>query len=408
MDEPLIRLQGIGKTYPSQISSTGRLGVLWSLLNGREAGLGSPSLSDITFDVLRGQSLGLIGENGAGKSTLLKIIAGVVRPTSGTVAVTGKISALLELGAGFHPEYTGRENIHLAASLMGLDRATVRDRLDEIVAFADIGSHLDQPVKHYSSGMVVRLGFAVATSVRPDVLITDEVLAVGDESFQRKCTSWMERYLGDGGTLLLCSHGMFHIQKLCRSAAWIHNGRLRSLGIAADVTREYLAYHEEKSRATQQAAGAPPTASSHHTYQVQSMYLNGIPAQDGPHTMPCGATLTLSGTIFSPDGRIPQVAVGLVRADGSGIYGVTSDMEGISLTPVAGKDFAFAVRFPELPLLPGRYLIRSHAMDPEGMRMLDQVETVLDVVGDSRELGVCHIKHEWFDPKLSTPETPYA
>ena len=192
---PLISLRGVGKNYPIMTTGGDRLRTLASLIVGRRGGAEFAALKGIDFDVYRGQSLGLIGENGAGKSTLLKVVAGVVKPSSGMVTVNGKIGALLELGAGFHPEYTGRENIFLAASLSGMSRPEVVRRIDEILAFAEIGSHIDQPIKHYSSGMVVRLGFAIATTMAPDILITDEVLAVGDESFQKKCIAWMEAYL---------------------------------------------------------------------------------------------------------------------------------------------------------------------------------------------------------------------
>lgn len=395
---PLIRLEGVGKAYPSVAGTGGRLRTLWSLLRHRHLGQAFQALHDIGFDVMPGQSLGLIGENGAGKSTLLKIIAGVVRPSSGHIEVNGRIGALLELGAGFHPEYTGRENIHLSAALMGMSRAEVAERLEDIVAFADIGEHMDQPIKHYSSGMVVRLGFAVATALNPRILITDEVLAVGDESFQKKCISWMENYLGNGGTLLLCSHGMYHIQKLCQRAIWIHHGVMQAFGTAADVTREYLAYHEEKGRAAKAASSSAPPPVRGDIYQVRHMRINDRPVEAGAHTMAQGGTLEISGTVHSPDGRTPQVAVGLVRADGSGIYGVVSEMDGFILHRVADTEFAFALRYPHLPLLPGRYLVRGHAMDPEGLRMLDHVETTLDVTGDSREFGVCRLAHEWYIP----------
>jgi lipopolysaccharide transport system ATP-binding protein len=150
----------------------------------------------------------------------------VVKPSTGQVVVNGRIGALLELGSGFHPEYSGLENIHLAAALMGMSNAEIDRKLDSIIEFADIGSHIAEPIKHYSSGMVVRLGFAVATAMQPDILITDEVLAVGDESFQKKCIRWIEGYLSQGGTLLLCSHSMFHIQTLCQKAVWIHDGQM--------------------------------------------------------------------------------------------------------------------------------------------------------------------------------------
>ena len=176
--------------------------------------------------------------------------------------------------AGFHPDYTGEANIDLAAALLGLAPAEIADKRDEIIAFADIGEHLRDPIKHYSSGMVVRLGFAVATALAPDILITDEVLAVGDESFQKKCIAWMERYLATGGTLLLCSHSMYHVQKLCRRALWIRDGRVAQYGAAFDVTQAYLAYHEEKTRA-QRAAPIPQSrASAAGVYAVQTLTLD--------------------------------------------------------------------------------------------------------------------------------------
>lgn len=395
--QPLVRLDGVGKAYPMAQGAAGRLSTLWTLLRHGRFGKSFDALDGITFDVMPGQSFGLIGENGAGKSTLLKVIAGVVKPSRGSITVNGRIGALLELGAGFHPEYTGRANIYLAASLMGMARGEIRKRVDEIIAFADIGEHIDQPIKHYSSGMVVRLGFAVATATRPDILITDEVLAVGDESFQKKCIAWMETYLAGGGTLLLCSHGMFHIQKLCQKALWLQHGAMRAFGSTADVTREYLAYHEEKSRLEKGVTEAPPPLRG-DTYQIRELRLNGRPFETGPHEMKQGEALTVSGHVHSPDGRTPQVAVGLVRADGSGIYGVVSEMDGFILRRVAATDFSFGLRYPDLPLLPGRYLVRGHAMDPEGLRMLDHIETTLEIHGDSRELGVCHLAHEWYIP----------
>src|SRR6185369_15695865 len=179
----------------------------------------------------------------------------VVQPTTGTVQVDGRVGALLELGSGVHPEYTGLANIDLAAALLGLSPREIAAKRDDIIAFADIGEHIHDPIKHYSSGMIVRLGFAVATALAPDVLITDEVLAVGDESFQKKCIAWLERYLGDGGTLLLCSHGMYHVQKLCRDALWLKHGRVERYGAAAEVTQAYLAFHEEKTAQSKRPIG---------------------------------------------------------------------------------------------------------------------------------------------------------
>ena len=244
----LVRLAGVTKDYPRIATGGDRMRTLLALLLRRKGMPHFRALDAIDLELRQGQSLGIIGENGAGKSTLLKIIAGVVRPSAGTVQVDARVGALLELGSGFHPDYTGRDNIHLSSALMGLSRSAVRDKIDAIIDFADIGAHIDEPIKHYSSGMVVRLGFAVATTLEPEVLITDEVLAVGDESFQKKCITWIESYLARGGTLLLCSHSMFHVQTLCPEALWIHHGGVRMRGSSFDVTREYLTYHEEKRR----------------------------------------------------------------------------------------------------------------------------------------------------------------
>lgn len=396
-DDVLIRLQGVNKHYPVARPGSQRLAQVWSLLRGREPRQVFHALSDVSFEIKRGESLGLVGVNGAGKSTLLKLMAGVVAPSHGSLTRQARVGALLELGAGFHPEYTGRDNVFLACALMGLSRGATQDRMDHILSFADIGEHIDQPIKHYSSGMVVRLGFAVATSVAPEVLITDEVLAVGDESFQKKCMAWMERYLADGGTLLLCSHSMYHIQKLCQHALWLHGGRVQQQGSAADVTRAYLAWHEERDRVAKTGpSAASPTVeqAAGGAYQVKAMRLNGQDTLE-PLVLPPHGALTVSGAVYSPDGRTPQVAVGVVRADGTPIYGVVSDMDGHPLRRGADGLYHYAVSFTRLPLLPGRYIARSHAMDPEGLRLFDHVERPFEVGGNSRELGYVHLAHTW-------------
>jgi lipopolysaccharide transport system ATP-binding protein len=204
------------------------------------------ALDDVSFAVAPGEALGVIGRNGAGKSTTLKLAAGIYRPDAGEVRRDGRVAAMIELSAGFHPDLSGRENVHLSGALLGLRRKEVQALLPDILEFAGIGAFVEAPLRVYSTGMVVRLGFAVATTLAPDILITDEVLAVGDESFQKKCVAWMERYLAGGGTLILCSHSMYHVQKLCRHAMWLKEGRVERYGATADVTQVYLAYHEEK------------------------------------------------------------------------------------------------------------------------------------------------------------------
>jgi len=384
----LLKLEGVGKDYAKVDSRGGRLRLVVDLLRGRPAAHVFRALDGVTLELNRGESLGVIGENGAGKSTLLKIVARVVKPTRGTVDVNGRIGALLELGSGFHPEYTGRANIELAAALLGLSPAEIAAKRDEIIAFADIGEHIDDPIKHYSSGMVVRLGFAVATTLAPDILITDEVLAVGDESFQKKCVAWMERYLDGGGTLLMCSHSMYHVQKLCRHALWLKDGRVERSGPAADVTQAYLAYHEELGAQRKQPIEAPFAAAA-GVYAVQTLDL--VPGD----VIAQGDTLLLSGEVFSPDGRAPVVLIGIVRADGTPVYGVATDMDGVAPRRVAADRFAYALTLPRVMLLPGKYFVRAHALDPEGVRLFDNVERPLVVTGQTREMGLVRLEHRW-------------
>lgn len=393
----VLEVVGVSKHYPNLQTPRQKLALVGARLMGREPANTLPVLHDVNFSVLRGESFGLVGVNGAGKSTLLKMIAGVVAPTTGHIRRNGRIAALLELGAGFHPEYTGRENVFLACALMGLSQPQVEEKLAAIIEFADIGVYIDQPIKHYSSGMVVRLGFAVATSVTPDVLITDEVLAVGDESFQKKCVAWMEAYLAQGGTLLLCSHSMYHIQKLCKHALWIDSGRVFMQGKADDVARAYLAWHEEKARKVTDGVLEAGNAAgdTHGLYSVEQMHLNGQPGSESA-VVEMGQSLTMAGYVRSPDGRAPNVAVAIVRADGTPVYGLVSDMEGYALHyDEMRKAFRFEIVFQRLPLLPGNYVARAHAMDPEGLRLFDQVEQPFSISGTARELGLCRLEHQW-------------
>ena len=196
------------------------------------------ALRDVSFDIPQGSSLGLIGHNGSGKTTLLKIVAGILRPTSGVVRQRGRLAALLELGAGFHPELTGRENVYLNASFLGLSRRETDAAYEAIVAFAELEDFMDNQVKFYSSGMLVRLGFAVAVHVDPEVLLIDEVLAVGDEAFQAKCLDRIRQFQRDGRTIVLVTHALDTVTKICDRAVMLHHGEVHAAGAPADVVRE--------------------------------------------------------------------------------------------------------------------------------------------------------------------------
>ena len=388
---PLVRASGLAKRYPVLGHRGDRLAALWDVLRGRPPRRVASVLQDISFEVLPGQSLAIIGENGAGKSTLLKLVTGVLTPSAGTVETRGSIGALLELGAGFHPELSGRDNVRLAAALHGIDAATLAAKLPEIEAFADIGSYIDEPVKHYSSGMVVRLGFAVIAAVRPALLITDEVLAVGDENFQRKCIRWIDDYLAGGGTLLLVSHSMYHVQKLCRRAIWLDGGRVAAQGDVFDVSQRYLAAQEAR-RAGEQDAAAP--AAGLPEYRVESVAINGVPGT-GAVAVAMGAALEQDVVIHSRDGRPPVLLNGWVRADGTPVYGVSSEMDAVPAQPLGEGRFRFRLVFEPLTLLPGSYRLRSSALDGEGLRLFDTIDREVTVTGSAREYGLARLPHAW-------------
>lgn len=207
---------------------------------GRQHSREFEALKDVSFEIRKGETVGIIGRNGSGKSTLLQLICGIRKPTAGTVAVNGRISALLELGAGFHPEFTGRENVYMQGAIMGLARAEIDARFDRIAAFADIGEFLDRSVKSYSSGMFVRLAFAAAIHMDPDIFIVDEALAVGDIAFQAKCMSMFNRLRAEGVTVLFVSHDMNTIRALCERAIYLDNGVGKVIGPAGEIAELYL------------------------------------------------------------------------------------------------------------------------------------------------------------------------
>ncbi len=384
---PLVKVSGLSKRYPVVGARGDRLAVLGRLLLGRAPHREVSVLSGIDLSVHRGQSLAIIGENGAGKSTLLKLITGTLTPSDGQVTRQGRIGALLELGAGFHPEYSGRDNVRMAAAIHGLSGDALAAKLPEIEAFAEIGRYFDEPVKHYSSGMVVRLGFAVIAATRPDLLITDEVLAVGDERFQKKCVRWIDQYLADGGTLLLVSHSLYHVQKLCRQAIWLKDGRIAASGDAFDVTQRYQAWLEQRDALEREAA---VSASSSGDYWIESIEV------DARDLGGDGGQLSVTLRARSKHGDMPHLLVGLSRVDGTPIYGTGTEIDGQGPWPDAEPGTASArLVIDGLRLLPGDYRIRAHAMDPEALRTFDTVERQFTVSGSSREFGLVGLPHRW-------------
>ena len=392
--DTLVKIDGVSKIYPRVHKAHERLKAFTALLLGREPEHGARVLTDINLKVVRGQSLGIIGENGAGKSTLLKVLTGVVQPTYGRVMVHANIAAMLELGAGFQPDFSGMDNVRMKASLMGLSSKELDERLDDILAFADIGEYIHEPVKHYSSGMVVRLGFAVITACRPDLLITDEVLAVGDESFQKKCIHWIEEFMEQGGTLLLVSHSMYVVQKLCQKALWIHEGGVKQYGDVFPVTQAYLAWHEKRS-AKEKELRIQATGDGAY-YRIEKFGLDGVVENDVP-TFAMGEDLNIELQIYSPDGRPPVGVVGVIRADGTPVYGVVSDNEKIEPVKLADNYYRFRLRFCDVHLLPGSYNLSGHSMDPEGVRVFDNRQVSFTIAGNTKEVGYIRLPHEWLD-----------
>src|SRR5687768_9682281 len=207
------------------------------------------ALEEVSFEIQRGETVGLIGQNGAGKSTLLKLLCGVSVPTSGLLETHGTIASILELGTGFHPEFTGRDNAALNAAILGLTPAEVRKRLPAILEFSELGSFIDRPVKTYSSGMYMRLAFSVAVNVDPDILVIDEALAVGDGHFQKKCVDKIRDFQEAGKTILFCSHALYYVSSICRRTLWLDQGRLMRYGPSLDVVHDYETFLLERDRA---------------------------------------------------------------------------------------------------------------------------------------------------------------
>lgn len=246
--EIAISVDGVSKRYEMYAQPRDRL-LQFLSLGRRQFFKEFWALRNISFSVQKGETIGILGRNGSGKSTLLQIIAGTLAPTTGNVRTSGVLAALLELGSGFNPDFTGRENIYLNGAILGFSKGEMDDRFDEIASFADIGEHLDQPIKTYSSGMAVRLAFAVQACVSPQVLIVDEALSVGDEKFQRKCFDYIERLRDGGCSILLVTHSTSTVEKFCQRGVLLHGGEVHGIGAAKEIVDQYhaLLYSDEKA-----------------------------------------------------------------------------------------------------------------------------------------------------------------
>jgi lipopolysaccharide transport system ATP-binding protein len=345
------------------------------------------ALEDVSLELEPGDSLGIIGLNGSGKSTLLQIIAGVLPATSGTVEVHGRVAALLELGSGFNPELTGRENIFINGAILGMERAAMERVLDQIIAFADIGRYIDEPVKTYSSGMVVRLAFAVQVHTSPDVLIVDEALAVGDAAFQAKAMARIDRILEDGTTLLFVGHDLNAVKAFCQRAALLEQGRIVMQGLPDEVVTEYLhrthrrALEERRREAADRMIALEDGYGAHDTRVLQGA-INDVSHATLHFNQEVSVALLVR---LGPGVRDPQIIVDVMDGRGLQLTG-----RRISLPPGEGvRDFAVTLGFRAC-LQQGVYRIRTRIVDAPSLddtTVLARQEGRLsfEIVDDSRE-----------------------
>jgi lipopolysaccharide transport system ATP-binding protein len=311
------------------------------------------ALRDVSFEVKRGEVVGIIGRNGAGKSTLLKLLTRITEPTEGRFTLQGRVASLLEVGTGFHPELTGRENIRLNGAILGMSRAEIRRKFDEIVAFAEIDRFLDTPVKRYSSGMYVRLAFAVAAHLEPEILIIDEVLAVGDYAFQRKCLGKMNAVAAqDGRTVLLVSHNLGSLIGLCDRVFWLDQGRLRKVGPAPAIAAEYIRSQTETAGSDFDFRAWGSVERRAGKLIITDLQLNG----GGPivHREPFRARIH-----FRTQAAVDGVAFGLgfCTVEGTRLATFDTDLDGARLCYRANHDGWIELTLPDLPLSPGRYAL---------------------------------------------------
>lgn len=390
-----VEVKNLGKAYKLYQSPTQRI---------KEIVLRRPfhtefvALNNINFSLLKGETFGIIGENGAGKSTLLKILAKTLQPTSGSVAISGRTAALLELGAGFNPELTGEENIYLNAYLLGLSKAEIDAKKQEIIDFSELGDFIKRPVKIYSSGMHVRLAFSIATSVNPDVLIIDEALSVGDQHFQKKCIDRMMLFKKESKTIIFCSHSLYHVQELCSRVVWLKEGRMEKSGETSKVINAYNDWVRTKE-AGMKSADKVLNADDE---KEKSVWIEDAKLTDetGHQTaiIKSGQPVHLRIRIRKSTGVNlvrGHVGIGISRNDEETVYGVTTKLDGIDpITFHDGQEFTLI--FTTFPLLAGQYYVTVILVDDHALHPYDFYRTktfsVENLVGD---FGVVRLEHSW-------------
>jgi lipopolysaccharide transport system ATP-binding protein len=388
--EVSVDLRGVVKRYPLFARRRDRA----LALLGFASGLGSHlALDGVDLAASPGEAVGLIGENGSGKTTLLRIAAGISRPDGGTIRVASPVSAILELGLGFHPDFTGRDNALLYGAVIGVPDDVMRERLADVLAFAELGDFIDQPLRTYSSGMAARLAFAVATHVEPAVLVVDEALAVGDGAFQKKCVDRMVRFKDEGRTVLFCSHAMYLVAEFCERAVWLHRGSVAASGSARDVIHAYEDYlrHRGKRRLEAGEGGSAPAG--------QAATLRGLDIDPAGHVV-TGAPVTVRVRIRRAVPGTPlHLAVGFEDEQGTmlALFATHWDRR----PPLTGGDDEQVVlRLRELPFTRGRLDVTAYLGDETGLQVIDQLmrRGALTMTARRWQPGLVSIAHDWEAP----------
>jgi ABC-2 type transport system ATP-binding protein/lipopolysaccharide transport system ATP-binding protein len=349
------------------------------------------AVRDVSIDIPKGSVYGLIGHNGSGKSTLLKMIGGIYRPTTGSIVTDGRVAALIELGAGFHPDMSGRENIQLNGSLLGMSRKEINAVTEEIIDFSGLSEFINEPVKHYSSGMYVRLGFAVAVHMKPDVLLVDEVLAVGDEEFQRKCFDHLYALRKAGKTIIVVSHGLGQLEGLCDEVAWLEHGQLQQAGSTTDTIAAYL------HRVNRDEAARNPNITA--TRPEDDRAGNGLvrvtkaeivsEAGDPINHAETGATFNLRVGFDVTESILgPNLRIALQHDTGPLVSMISNHAVGYDFGTIEGEQLV-DVAIEGNPLLPGRYRVHIDVFDYTGSTLLDTWNDAMEfpVRSQSGEIG---------------------
>jgi len=399
--EPVISLKNLSKCY--HIFDKPRDRLLQMLVRGRRQYFREFwALKNINLDIMPGQVVGVIGANGAGKSTLLQLVCGTLAPTSGDVVINGRVAALLELGSGFNPEFTGRENVYLSASILGLSQAEIDSRYGEIVAFSGIGEFLDQPVKTYSSGMYVRLAFSVATSVDPDILVVDEALSVGDDAFTRKSFDRIMALKNRGVTILFCSHSLYQVEAFCDYVLWLDSGECKDLGDPQTVISDYKSFIVDlmDDHKSQSASAA---RSQHPDEAGQGYFIDSIVAMDGvvgnKFKGKSNQSVLSMKLTFYLDPNLPPPVIGVNIDYGSvvAISSIVSRTDGIEMIRNDDGYGAVEINLPNLALRKGVYFVSVYLGCENAIHIYDNAVKIasFEMVDPYPEPGLVNIPHEW-------------